>query len=95
MRKLTWLFLPTLLAPTLLTGCQTWGPTWSELTGQRFNVTIPNRRPAIIDRVDDRGAFTNPNLIRVDPGERRLVVPRKEGRALNPEAAGVIAEPES
>ena len=74
MRKLLILAVPALLAPAVLTGCQTWGPTWSELTGARYNVTIPNRRPAIIDRVDDRGAFTNPNRIRVEPGERRLVV---------------------
>ena len=29
------------------------------------------------------------------PQPAPLIVPRKEGRALNPEAAGVIAEPES
>jgi len=74
MRKLTVLMAPLLLAPTLLSGCQTWGPTWSELTGARYNVTIANRRPAIIDRVDDQGSFPNPNLIRVAPGEHRLVV---------------------
>jgi len=74
MRKLTLLMVPALLAPTLLTGCQTWGPTWSELTGARYNVTIVNRRPAMIDRVDDQGAFPNPNLIKVVPGEHRLVV---------------------
>jgi len=74
MRKLSWLMVPAVLAPTFLTGCQTWGPTWSELTGQRYNVTIPNRRPAIIDRVNDQGAFPDPNLIKVEPGEKRLVV---------------------
>ena len=74
MRNLTLLLVPALLAPTLLTSCQTWGPTWSEITGARYNVTIVNRRPAIIDRVDDQGAFPNPNLIKVTPGEHRLVV---------------------
>lgn len=74
MRKFLLLMVPALVAPTVLTGCQTWGPTWSELTGQRFNMTIPNRRPAIIDRVDNQGSFVDPNLIRVEPGERRLVV---------------------
>jgi len=75
MRKFSWLTLLVPLAmPVVLTGCATWGPTWSELTGQRFNTTIVNRRPAIIDRVDDRGAFPDPNLIRVEPGMRRLVV---------------------
>lgn len=74
MRKMIILAAPALLASTFLTGCQTWGPTWSELTGARYNVTIVNRRPAIIDRVDNEGAFPNPNLIKVEPGEHRLVV---------------------
>jgi hypothetical protein len=74
MRKLYLLLMPAMLLPAFLTGCQTWGPTWSEITGQRYNVTIVNRRPAIIDRVDDRGAFPDPNLIRVEPGPHRLVV---------------------
>jgi hypothetical protein len=74
MNKLILLTVPALLAPMFLTGCQTWGPTWSELTGARYNVTIVNRRPAMIDRVDDQGAFPNPNLIKVVPGEHRLVV---------------------
>jgi hypothetical protein len=74
MRKLVLLAVPAIAASLLLEGCQTWGPSWSEITGQRYNMTIVNRRPAIIDRVDDRGSFPNPNLIKVDPGEHRLVV---------------------
>ena len=74
MRKSYWMLMPALAAPLLLDGCQTWGPTWSEVTGQRYNVTIVNRRPAIIDRVDNEGAFPDPRLIKVSPGEHRLVV---------------------
>lgn len=74
MRKSFLMLVPVLAAPLFLEGCQTWGPTWSEVTGQRYNVTIPNRRPAIIDRVDNQGSFVDPNLIRIEPGERRLVV---------------------
>ena len=75
MRKISWLTLLVPLAmPVVLSGCATWGPTWSELTGQRFNVTIVNRRPAVIDRVDNQGAFPDPVLIRVEPGMRRIVV---------------------
>jgi len=74
MRKLYLFAIPALLAPLFLGGCQTWGPTWSEITGQRYNVTIVNRRPAVIDRVDDRGSFPNPNLIKIEQGEHRLVV---------------------
>ena len=74
-RKFPWLTLLIPLAlPVALSGCATWGPTWSEITGQRFNVTIPYRRPAVIDRVDDQGSFPSPNMIRVEPGMRRLVV---------------------
>jgi hypothetical protein len=74
MRKGMLLTVPALVVPMFLTGCQTWGPTWSELSGQRYNVTIPNRRPAIIDQVDRQGAFPDPNMIKVDPGMHRLVV---------------------
>jgi len=74
MRKSLLMLIPVLAAPMFLEGCQTWGPTWSEVTGRRYNVTIPNRRPAVIDRVDNQGSFPDPNLIRIEPGERRLVV---------------------
>jgi hypothetical protein len=74
MRKTYPLLILAIAAPLLLDGCQTWGPTWSEVTGQRYNVTIVNRRPAIIDQVDSQGAFPDPRLIRITPGEHRLVV---------------------
>ncbi len=74
MRKSLLLLIPAVVAPMFLEGCQTWGPTWSEVTGQRFNVTIPNRRPAMIVQVDNQGSFPDPVLIRIEPGERRLVV---------------------
>ena len=74
MRKSYWMLMPALAAPLLLDGCQAWGPTWSEVTGQRYNVTIANRRPAIIDMVDNEGAFPDPRLIKITPGEHRLVV---------------------
>ena len=74
MRKSLLLLIPAVVAPLFLEGCQTWGPTWSEVTGQRFNVTITNRRPAMILQVDTQGSFPDPNLIRIEPGELRLVV---------------------
>ena len=75
MRRISWLTLLVPLAmPVVLSGCATWGPTWSELTGERFNQTIVNRRPAVIDRVDNQGSFPDPRMIRVEPGTRRLVV---------------------
>ncbi len=57
----------------LLTACQTWGPTWSEISGERVSHATANRRPAIIERIDDQGAFAG-HPIRVEPGKRRIVV---------------------
>lgn len=51
------LLVPALAGAAMLEGCQTWGPTWSELTGARYNVTIVNRRPTSINMVDNQGAF--------------------------------------
>jgi hypothetical protein len=56
-----------LVVPFCLAGCQTWGPTWSELTGARYNRAIEYRLPTIITRVDDQGAFAS-QPIKVEPG---------------------------
>jgi hypothetical protein len=68
--------LPSAVALTiLLGGCQTWGPTWSEVTGARYATGEIHmyRRPAIIENVDAQGAFvTMP--IKIDPGKHRLVL---------------------
>ncbi|MEP7183509.1 MAG: hypothetical protein ABI886_15120 [Betaproteobacteria bacterium] len=65
-----------------LSGCQTWGPTWSELSGARWNRAVMDRRPAIIERVDDQGAFAQ-YPIKIEPGQHRLVLqgpdPRRPG----------------
>jgi hypothetical protein len=50
-----------------LAGCQTWGPTWSEISGARYNRAIEYRLPAVISRIDDQGAFAS-NPIKVEPG---------------------------
>jgi hypothetical protein len=34
-------------------GCQTWGPTWSELSGDRYTSAIADRRPAILISAGD------------------------------------------
>jgi len=70
MRKILWIGIAL---PLALTGCQTWGPTWSEVTGARWNTTIVNRRPAVIERVDDQGAFAS-YPVRIVPGTRRIVL---------------------
>jgi len=69
MRKTLLLALPLALA-----GCQTWGPTWSEVTGERWNRAIMDRRPAIIEHIDDTGAFAQNIYIRIEPGMHRIVL---------------------
>jgi len=61
-------------AAALLAGCQTWGPTWSEVTGARFHRTTLHRMPAIVERVDERSTFSElrGTPIRIEPGRRVL-----------------------
>jgi len=66
------LLLATFL-PLGLPACQTWGPTWSEVTGDRYVGGIQFRRPAIIERIDDQGSFVS-DPIRIAPGERTIQV---------------------
>lgn len=68
MRKGLILVLLLLLA---LPGCQTWGPTWSEITGDQYVFGTLYRRPAIIEHIDSQGAFVS-DPIRVEPGNRRV-----------------------
>jgi hypothetical protein len=62
MRKIVLLAIPLALA-----GCETWGPTWSELTGSRYNRAIEYRFPTVITRVDDQGSFAQ-QPIKIEPG---------------------------
>ena len=57
----------------LVSGCQTWGPTWSELTGENWNKAISWREPAIIERVDGKTPDTSSRPIRVEPGKARVL----------------------
>lgn len=61
--------------PLLLSGCQTWGPTWSEVSGQRRSSGEIHqfRRPAIIEKIDDQGTFPS-HPVKVEPGIRRIVL---------------------
>lgn len=58
----------------IVSGCQTWGPTWSEVSGAHYyNVTILNRRPAVIESIDGNSAYaTYP--IKIAPGQHALVI---------------------
>jgi hypothetical protein len=57
----------------MLPGCQTWGPTWSEVTGERYNVTILHRRPAGIEQIDGYSAYAA-YPIKIEPGKHNLVI---------------------
>lgn len=65
-----------LVAAIALAGCQTWGPTWSEVTGARFHRTVLNRTPTAIERIDGRSS--SPARIgepdRIEPGRRVLTL---------------------
>ena len=70
MRSIRWI-CPVAMA--LLAGCQTWGPTWSELSGDRYTRIDPDRRPAILVRVGDESIGTV-TPYKVAPGSYRIVV---------------------
>jgi len=74
MRKLLLLSLPVVLA-----GCQTWGPTWSEVTGAKWSQTEMFRAPAIIERVDGSSPLSG-IVIKIEPGRHTL-----ELRGTNPQ----------
>jgi hypothetical protein len=65
----------------LFAGCQTWGPTWSEITGTRYNRTIADRWQAQIVSVGSNGVSQTP--YKVAPGTYSIGVesPRHDGFA--------------
>jgi hypothetical protein len=76
--------LRTLLAVAMVfatASCQTWGPTWSEVTGVRYNRAIADRWPARIVAVGNTSVFSVP--YKVAPGTYTVEVesPRHSGFA--------------
>jgi hypothetical protein len=61
------------IAAIALAGCQSWGPTWSELSGARYTAVAPDRRPAILIRAGDEtiGSVTP---FRIAPGRYEIQV---------------------
>ncbi|MEP7247505.1 MAG: hypothetical protein ABI885_28005 [Gammaproteobacteria bacterium] len=78
--KLRILVLATLVLPTA--GCQTWGPTWSELSGRRYSTgeIYQYRRPAIIEQVDGQGSFAQ-YPIKLEPGVHQITIQGPTRRA--------------
>ena len=64
------------LPALLLAGCQTWGPTWSEVSGNRFTRTTLDRGPVTVDSVDGSSTFVNNQRtpVRIEPGKRTLAI---------------------
>jgi hypothetical protein len=61
-------------ATVLVAACQSWGPTWTELSGDRYyNLTTLNRRPAIIEKVDGNSAYAS-YPIKLEPGPHEIVL---------------------
>ena len=62
-----------LCAALALAGCATYGPTWSELSGDRYTRTTINRAPALIETVDGYSAYAS-YPIKLDPGPHEIVL---------------------
>ncbi len=79
------------LAPLILTGCQTWGPSWSEVTGTRYHLVTLNRNATIIENIDGTGAFPNRlgAPIRIEPGKRLITL---QGVPLRPGWQGTLKD---
>src|SRR3954447_24381575 len=62
-----------LTAAILLTGCQTVGPSWSELTGVRYHTAIDDRRAVVVAKVDGESTPMR-GKIQIAPGRHEIVV---------------------
>jgi hypothetical protein len=81
-----------LLLPIALAGCQTWGPTWSEVSGARYyNRTELNRSATIIETIDGRSERPSgyERSIKMEPGKRLLTL---QGVPLRPGWQGYVKE---
>ena len=90
MRKTTLMLFPAAIA---LSGCQTWGPTWSEVSGARYHKTELNRSPTIVETVDGRTPLEYRSggyrAARIDPGTHLLTL---QGVPLRPGWQGYLKE---
>ena len=77
----------------ILSGCQTWGPTWSEVSGTRYHRTELNRSAVVIETVDGRTPLDYRSggyrIARMEPGERLLTI---TGVPLRPGWQGQLRE---
>ena len=72
-----------LVLPAVLTGCASSGPPWSEVTGERYNMAVDFRFPAVIVSVGTTNGWANGGDLIVDarrpagghPGAHEPLVP--------------------
>ena len=69
------------------------GPTWSEVTGQRYTRTTMNRMQAIVKSID--GDDTTFRIVKIKPGDRvvRLQSPSRKGFQGTDQELRLTAEP--
>ena len=65
--------LPLLALLLALAGCQSWGPTWSEVSGDRYFLAEMNTSSTIINTIDGTSPVTG-NPTRIEPGQHRLAL---------------------
>ena len=77
MRSIASILVPLGVALTV-SGCQTWGPAWSEVSGTRYSRTELNRSAVIIETVDGRTPLDYRSggyrVARIEPGNRLLTI---------------------
>ena len=61
----------------LLAGCQSWGPSWSEISGNRYNLTDFNRYGTAVNLVDSdnpgpRAGYRGYSFYKLEPGRHNI-----------------------
>ena len=79
-------------AALLATGCQSWGPTWSEITGARYTHADPNRRPVELLRVGGESVGLTERYFKVAPGTYRVEVQAPPRNRMSGSAMGFTLE---
>lgn len=62
-----------ILAGLMAGGCATYGPTWSEISGNRYHFTTLNRAAALVEKVDGVSAYAH-YPIKLEPGSHEIVL---------------------
>jgi hypothetical protein len=82
MNRRSMLLCTMALLASALTSCQSWGPTWSEVTGVRYTLVM-NRTPTSINLIDGSSPGPSPTIdapyYKLTPGNHIVEI-----QALNP-----------